>query len=104
MGFFILNFLTSKIFQISSVPLIVFIKDRNDNIPQFSKQSYNIAIPENVAVGVSIAKIEAIDLDSGNFGTQGIRYTGITGKSLINFHFHLIDVNINKCRKCFTTA
>lgn len=70
------------------MPLIVYIKDRNDNIPQFSKQSYNIAVPENVAVGVSIAKIDAIDLDSGNFGTQGIRYTGITGKSLISLSFN----------------
>lgn len=65
--------------KFSSVPLIVYIKDRNDNIPQFSKSSYNVAIPENIVAGVSIARIEAIDLDSGNFGTQGIRYTGITG-------------------------
>jgi cadherin-related family protein 2 len=82
--------------------LIVYIKDRNDNIPQFAKQSYNIAIPENVPVGVSIAKIEAIDLDSGDFGTQGIRYTGITGKVVNNFfHFRLIDVNINEMQEVF---
>lgn len=65
--------------KFSTVPLIVFIKDRNDNIPQFSKLSYNVVIPENIGVGVSIARIEAIDLDSGDFGTKGIRYTGITG-------------------------
>lgn len=59
---------------------MVYIKDRNDNVPQFSKAAYNITIPENIKVGVSIAKIEAIDLDSGNYGTQGIQYTGITGK------------------------
>jgi Cadherin domain len=63
----------------SSVPLIVYIKDRNDNIPQFTKTSYNVIVPENISVGVSIAQLEAVDLDSGNFGTQGIRYTGITG-------------------------
>lgn len=59
--------------------MIVFIKDRNDNIPQFSKASYNVAIPENIDIGVSIAHIESIDLDSGNYGTQGIRYTAMTG-------------------------
>lgn len=63
----------------SKVPLIVYIKDRNDNIPQFSKASYNVVVPENIGVGVSIARIDAVDLDSGNFGTQGIRYTSITG-------------------------
>ena len=69
------------------MPLIVYIKDRNDNIPQFAQAIYNIAIPENVPVGVSIAKIEAIDLDSGKFGTQGIRYTGITGKVALVLFF-----------------
>jgi cadherin 23 len=64
----------------STVPLIVYVKDRNDNVPQFSKAAYNVVVPENVGVGVSIARIEAIDLDSGNYGTQGIRYTGITGE------------------------
>jgi hypothetical protein len=60
--------------------LTVYIKDRNDNIPQFSKALYNAMIPENIAVGVSIAQIEAFDLDSGNYGTQGIKYTELTGK------------------------
>lgn len=74
------------------MPLIVHIKDRNDNIPQFLKQSYNVQIPENIAVGTSIAKIEAVDLDSGNYGTQGIRYTAVTGKfiySLLTIFFVL---------------
>ena len=65
--------------KFSTVPLIVYIKDRNDNIPQFSKTSYNIKIPENITIGTSIGRIEAIDLDSGDFGTKGIRYTDITG-------------------------
>lgn len=63
----------------SSVPLIVFIKDRNDNVPQFSKDSYNINVQENVAIGAAIVKVEANDVDSGNYGTQGIRYTSVTG-------------------------
>lgn len=37
-------------------------------------------IPENISIGTSIAKIEAVDLDSGNYGTQGIKYTGLTGE------------------------
>lgn len=67
--------------KFSTVPLVVYIKDRNDNIPQFSKTSYNIAVPENISIGTSIGRIEAIDLDSGDFGTKGIRYTGITGSA-----------------------
>lgn len=63
----------------SSVPLIIYIRDRNDNLPVFTKASYNIAVPENIGVGVSIAKIQATDMDSGNFGTQGIRYTNLAG-------------------------
>lgn len=69
----------------SSVPLIIYVKDRNDNIPQFSRASYHVSVPENVGVGMSIARIEAIDLDSGNFGTQGIRYTGLTGNVAQSF-------------------
>lgn len=65
--------------KFSTVPLIVYIKDRNDNVPQFSKVSYNVAIPENIGVGVSIVRVAAVDLYSGNYGTQGIKYTGITG-------------------------
>lgn len=63
----------------SSVPLIIYIRDRNDNLPVFTKASYNIAVPENIGVGVSVAKIQATDMDSGNFGTQGIRYTNLAG-------------------------
>lgn len=65
--------------KFSRVPLIVYVKDRNDNVPQFSKQSYLVNVPENIGVGVSIARVEAVDLDSGNYGTQGIRYTALTG-------------------------
>ena len=59
------------------------IKDRNDNIPQFAKEAYNVVIPENISIGASIARIEAVDLDSGNYGTLGIRYTGLTGKLVL---------------------
>lgn len=63
----------------SSVPLIVYIKDRNDNSPQFSKDSYHVNVAENISVGALIAKVDAMDVDSGNYGTQGIRYTSIAG-------------------------
>lgn len=65
--------------RFSSAPLTIHILDRNDQIPEFTKKSYEVFIPENVGVGVTIAKVQAFDSDSGNFGTRGIRYTSISG-------------------------
>ena len=63
----------------STAPLTINILDRNDQIPEFTKKSYEVFIPENVGVGVTIAKVQAFDTDSGKFGTRGIRYTSISG-------------------------
>lgn len=40
---------------------------------------YEVNIPENIAVGATIAKVQATDIDSGNMGTKGIRYTNLAG-------------------------
>lgn len=65
--------------KFSSVPLKIYIRDSNDNVPLFSKQVYEFSIPENSGVGTLIGKVQAVDPDSGNFGTHGIRYTKLTG-------------------------
>lgn len=65
--------------KFSSVPVTIRIRDRNDNFPEFVRSIYEISVPENCDIGLTIAQIEAFDIDSGNFGTQGIRYTNITG-------------------------
>ena len=37
--------------------------DTNDNQPEFSKNSYNATIPENVPVGTTVLTVEADDED-----------------------------------------
>ncbi|XP_053979716.1 cadherin-23 [Hylaeus volcanicus] len=63
----------------SMVPVTVFIKDQNDNYPEFTQDIYEVSIPENCAVGTTVAWVQALDEDSGNFGTRGIRYTHLGG-------------------------
>ena len=36
-------------------------------------------MPENSDVGITLVQIQANDVDSGDFGTQGIRYTNLSG-------------------------
>ncbi|CAL1677979.1 unnamed protein product [Lasius platythorax] len=63
----------------SAVPVTVFIKDQNDNYPEFTENVYEVSIPENCAKGTTVAWVQALDEDSGNFGTHGIRYTTLGG-------------------------
>lgn len=63
----------------STVPVTVFIKDQNDNYPEFTEDTYEVSIPENCAAGTTVAWVQALDEDSGNFGTRGIRYTHLGG-------------------------
>ncbi|XP_066601612.1 cadherin-23 [Prorops nasuta] len=63
----------------SVVPVTVFIKDQNDNYPEFTENVYEISIPENCVTGSTVAWVQALDDDSGNFGTRGIRYTNLGG-------------------------
>lgn len=63
----------------SEVPVKVNILDRNDNYPEFVKNLYEVYVPENCELGTTVAWVQALDEDSGNFGTRGIRYTSLTG-------------------------
>lgn len=63
----------------SVVPVSVFIRDVNDNYPDFSQPIYEVFVSENSVSGKTIGKVEATDKDSGFFGTSGIRYTSIRG-------------------------
>ncbi|KAJ8911026.1 hypothetical protein NQ315_016595 [Exocentrus adspersus] len=74
--------------KFSEVPVTVYILDRNDNIPEFTKSIYEVFVPENCDIGSTIAWIQALDDDSGNFGTRGIRYTNIAGSidHMLNLH------------------
>ena len=57
----------------------VHLRDTNDNSPEFSRERYEVEIPEDARPGATIAAVRAIDKDSGLLGTDGIRYTRISG-------------------------
>ncbi|XP_030375877.1 cadherin-23 [Scaptodrosophila lebanonensis] len=63
----------------SSAHVQIFVRDQNDNFPEFTKGFYNASVPENSEIGTIITKVEAVDEDSGDFGTMGIRYLNLRG-------------------------
>lgn len=63
----------------TEVSVTVQILDRNDNFPEFTRSVYHVYVPENCEVGTTVAWVQALDDDSGNFGSRGIRYTNIAG-------------------------
>lgn len=65
--------------KFSEVPVVARILDRNDNYPEFTKNVYEVFVPENCDIGTTVAWVQALDDDSGNFGTMGVRYTNLAG-------------------------
>ncbi|XP_021707792.1 cadherin-23 isoform X2 [Aedes aegypti] len=63
----------------SMATIVVHIRDQNDNFPEFSKASYECYLPENSGVGALLTQIQAVDVDSGDFGTSGIRFISLSG-------------------------
>ncbi len=55
-----------------------------------------MSIPENIRVGTSILQVQAHDIDTGDFGTAGIRYTMITGSiaELLSLDAHTGSISI----------
>ncbi|KAJ2950157.1 hypothetical protein O0L34_g11512 [Tuta absoluta] len=74
--------------KMSVVPIMVHIKDENDNFPEFTESLYTVSIPENCGVGTTVAWVQALDQDSDNYGTRGIRYTSLGGSvaNLLNLN------------------
>lgn len=69
----------------STATLTVSIVDTNDNRPQFDHDSYSSTVSELAAPGQLITTITARDVDGGDFGERGLRYT-IFGKGSELFH------------------
>lgn len=69
----------------STATLTVSIVDTNDNRPQFDHDSYSATVSELAAPGQLVTTITARDLDSGDFGEKGLRYS-IFGKGSELFH------------------
>lgn len=68
----------NKLF-VRSAHLQVYIRDQNDNFPEFTQAIYNTTMPENSDLGTIVTRIEATDADSGDFGTMGIRFLNLRG-------------------------
>ncbi|XP_028423953.1 protocadherin Fat 4-like [Perca flavescens] len=58
--------------------VVVKVKDVNDNPPEFSKESYDVAVSENLASGASILTLEVTDRDEGGFSSGYFLYTNNT--------------------------
>lgn len=58
----------------SSVPITVHVRDVNDNTPEFTRSQYEVSVSEDCRVGTTVAWVQALDDDSGNFGSRGVRY------------------------------
>lgn len=63
----------------SASQIQIFIRDQNDNFPEFSQSVYNVSLLENSEVGTVVTRIEATDNDFNDFGTLGIRYKNLRG-------------------------
>lgn len=63
----------------SEVDIMVYIRDVNDNFPEFVQPLYEVSVPENCEAGTTVAWVQALDEDSGNYGTRGVRYTNLAG-------------------------
>lgn len=46
---------------------------------EFERDVYQVTLNENSPPGTTVVQVKAEDVDSGVFGTEGIRYTGLTG-------------------------
>ena len=58
----------------STATVTVEVLDLNDNSPQFPKDSYTAIVSESSPEGQKVISIVAEDRDSGDYGSQGIRY------------------------------
>ena len=63
----------------SEVGVKINIIDRNDNYPEFVRNTYEVFVPENCKIGTTVAWVQALDDDSGEMGTKGVRYTNLSG-------------------------
>ncbi|CAD6208320.1 GSCOCG00003329001-RA-CDS [Cotesia congregata] len=61
----------------TTVPVTIFLRDINDNPPEFQEESYEITLSENETAGTRVIQVHATDKDTGSFGR--IQYTRIIG-------------------------
>lgn len=69
----------------STATITVTVLDVNDNKPMFEQESYSAVVSESALPGQYITTITAKDMDSGNFGDAGLRYS-LSGNGAELFH------------------
>ncbi|XP_028265862.1 protocadherin Fat 4-like [Parambassis ranga] len=65
-------------YMVANTSVVVKVKDVNNNPPEFSKESYDVAVSENLAGGASILTLEVTDKDEGGFSNGYFIYTSDT--------------------------
>ena len=70
----------------SSVSVLVYLNDVNDNPPQFQKTTYMALIPENETANAPLVQVKATDIDTGLAGS--VHYTRITGDRNSSLHLN----------------
>lgn len=83
----------------STATLTVTVTDANDNRPVFEHDTYSFTVSETAPSDHLIGTITARDLDSGRFGTNGIRYSlSGTGSELFNVNDRTGAITVAKCQ------
>ncbi|KAK8743275.1 hypothetical protein OTU49_001344 [Cherax quadricarinatus] len=59
----------------STATVVVSVTDTNDNSPQFDQEAYTAVVSETANPGTVVTTIVASDRDTGQFGTDGIKYS-----------------------------
>lgn len=82
----------------STATLTVTVTDANDNRPMFEHDSYSFNVIETAPNGYVIGTIQAKDLDSGRYGTNGIRYSlSGAGAELFNVDDKTGAISVAEC-------
>lgn len=82
----------------ATATLTVTITDTNDNRPVFDADTYSVEVPETAEGGHVVATITARDLDSGVFGTDGLRYSlSGTGAELFRVDNRTGVISVAEC-------
>ncbi|XP_014250351.1 cadherin-86C [Cimex lectularius] len=70
----------------TSVNVVVYVMDVNDNPPIFSQSNYSSQVAENATAVTQLAKFEATDVDTGDGGI--IKYTAVLGMKNTSLSLH----------------
>ncbi|XP_061691627.1 protocadherin gamma-A4-like [Syngnathoides biaculeatus] len=67
----------------ANLNVTIRVLDINDNRPVFSKEGYSAELQENAALGTSVIKVQATDLDEGANGEVEYEFGGDTNAELM---------------------